>query len=155
MSWGRRLNPHRVRSGVVPQAALVGFCAPVVLALMAAAACSSGGDSSPDAEPYDDPSAVVAALNDGGFDCSDAEYFPAEWEREGATEAGVCDHDGAEVHIVMFRSHDPPADILHDVTGRIIAGPNWLVGTSDTTDLYNDIEDAVGGVLVWDSGPTG
>ncbi len=128
----------------------------LVLVCVAVAACSNGDDDvGATAQEFDDPESVIDALNNGGFECTDAEFFTFEYASTGETEAGECFNGDDDVIIVMIPSGDPPADMLEDVSERIVAGPNWIIGTSELTDLHLQIQDAVGGELVWDNGPLG
>jgi hypothetical protein len=116
----------------------------------------SGGDDPTEAREgreYSSPAEVADALAKEGFECTAFEGFEFEYASVGTTDAGECQHGDNDVLIVMYPGGEPPADILEDVSERIVAGPNWLIGTSELTDTYAEIISAIGGQLVWDNGP--
>jgi hypothetical protein len=98
--------------------------------VLVVAGCGSGDGGSTSGVDYTSASSIATALNAGGFSCTAGTPEPAAI---GPTQAGSCQHDGAQVQVATFASAAMMAKAMTALTAvgglgnGYVRGDTWIV----------------------------
>jgi hypothetical protein len=124
----------------------------VAVAILALSGCGGGGDQNKPVEvDYTSAQSIGAALDKGGFACTNWTPNPAA---VGPKDSGTCSHGATTINVSTFASKDQMKSLLDSArkafgakaTGPSVQGDAWLVTLDDKTQAPA-IQKILGGTI--------